>query len=413
MAYIHYKKEKIPDLKVSGLTSQVTQRFSNIVANSGITDFSPTTKVFTSDKSNRSLSYFSHGIFRFFGKFPPPIARYLIKTFTNPNDLIVDPMCGSGTSALEALLLHRKAECFDINDLCVLISRVKVTHLNKEKFMNYLHEVLRLTPNDSESSQIYKPVGLRKPEHWFFPETTKSLAKIKQAIDKLEAPRKFKDALQLAFLATVRPVSKATTQQGRLFLDVESAKRDATVFFENKAKEIIQPLSLLPKNNGVNITQKSVLSNNELVPQKTKLVICHPPYFTAYRYSRVNSLELAWLGVDHSELRKDEIREAFKLGKPEKVHNYVEDMERALRNLNNYLLPRGRLALMIGDTMIKGSYIPVTRMLINKVSDIYDVEYSALRVPRFTEASWVASQRRDGNKLGINLCDFIVILRKK
>lgn len=37
-------------------------------------------------------------------------------------------------------------------------------------------------------------------------------------------------------------------------------------------------------------------------------------------------------------------------------------------------------------------------MLIDKVSNIFDVELSTLRIPKFTEASWVASIRLRRNK---------------
>ena len=71
---------------------------------------------------------------------------------------------------------------------------------------------------------------------------------------------------------------------------------------------------------------------------------------------------------------------------------------------------------MIGDTIIKGEYVPVTRMVIDKFlennKNVF-VEKIVLRIPKFTEASWTASQRRKGDKVGINLYDFIVIFRGK
>ena len=147
--------------------------------------------------------------------------------------------------------------------------------------------------------------------------------------------------------------------------------------------------------------------------EKAQLIICHPPYFNSYKYSGVNSLELAWMGINHADIRKNEVRESFKIGKPEKVSEYVADMGRGLTNLSSYLRKDGRLALMIGDTVIRSEYIPVTKMLVHNLRNIYELEYSALRIPKFTEASWAASQRRKGHQVGINLCDLILILKKK
>lgn len=49
------------------------------------------------------------------GNFAPQIARNLILKYTKENDLILDPMVGSGTTLIEAKLLHRNAIGIDIN----------------------------------------------------------------------------------------------------------------------------------------------------------------------------------------------------------------------------------------------------------------------------------------------------------
>jgi hypothetical protein len=41
------------------------------------------------------------------GKMLPAIARYLIATYTEPGDLVADPMAGIGTTVVEAMHLHR------------------------------------------------------------------------------------------------------------------------------------------------------------------------------------------------------------------------------------------------------------------------------------------------------------------
>jgi len=412
MTHRTYNNKPIPELETSSLRGSNKVIYGKLASLARIEKFSPKVEVWTTKASNKSLSYFSHGIFRYFGKFPPPIARYLIDTYTSPRDLVVDPMCGSGTTALEALLLNRKAACYDVNPLAVLLSNVKIRKLNKSRYLEYLNEVLSSVRKKKVSSNE-ELVGLKNPSHWFLPETARSLTKIKRAIQELEAPKKYKDAIMIAFLGIVRRVSRATTQQGRLFLDAVTAEQDAIPFFEKKAKSIIEPLSLLPSAGDVACFQESVLERTpDSIIGKADLVICHPPYFNSYKYSGVNSLELSWLGVDHSTIRKDEVRESFKVGKPEKVSEYIADMSKGLKNLKSSLKKNGRLALMIGDTSIREKYIPVTKMLLDELKDDFSVELAAIRVPQFTEASWAASQRRKGGQVGIKICDFIVIMKK-
>ena len=149
--------------------------------------------------------------------------------------------------------------------------------------------------------------------------------------------------------------------------------------------------------------------------QLNKLIIVHPPYFNSYKYSSVNSLELAWMRVNHAEVRKSEVREFFKVGKAEKVSYYVDDMVKTLNNVATTLEKGGIMGLMIGDTIIKGEYIKSTQLVIDRflrANPQMSVEKVVLRVPKYTEASWTASQRRKSDKVGISLNDFIIIFRR-
>ena len=56
------------------------------------------------------------------GNFAPQIARNLILNYTAENDLILDPMVGSGTTLIEAKLLNRNAIGIDINPDAVDLS---------------------------------------------------------------------------------------------------------------------------------------------------------------------------------------------------------------------------------------------------------------------------------------------------
>jgi len=403
-------KKEVPELSVVPLNKEWEGKYKTLVEGSGVKIFSPFVEVWTSDASNKALSYFSHGIFRYFGKFPPPIARHLINKYVSDDGLVIDPMCGSGTTSLEALLLGRRAKCYDTSPLAVLISRVKVTPINGAKARKDLEEILSLI--NATKPRPVSLVGLKNPDHWFLPETIRSLFRIRQAINQVEISGSYRELFMVAFLGIVRRVSRATTQQGRLFLDVATAEKDAAPFFKKKAREIIDSVSTLPKSNNIEIEQKSIMDRSGHAEELADLIICHPPYFNSYKYSGVNSLELAWMDVDHADIRRTEIREAFKVGKPEKVVDYIADMKKGLLNLKDRLQDNGHLALMIGDTVIKEQYIPVTKMLLDELKNDYRIEHSALRIPRFTEASWAASQRRKGHQVGINLCDLIVVLKK-
>jgi DNA modification methylase len=57
------------------------------------------------------------------GNFAPQVARNLILRYSEENELILDPMCGSGTSLIEAKLLNRNSIGIDINPDAIDLSK--------------------------------------------------------------------------------------------------------------------------------------------------------------------------------------------------------------------------------------------------------------------------------------------------
>jgi DNA modification methylase len=365
-------------------------------------------QAWTAIGSNKELSYSTHGAMRFFGKFPPPIATYLINKFTKPNSLVIDPMCGSGTTAVECTLNKRLCEVFDVNPLMLLLTKVKTTPLNIKKINKEFKIIKKNYKPKKFSEKNYR--GIKNIEHWFLKDTLNSLLGIKFLIDKIKN-KNLKNFFLICFLSIVRRVSKATTQQGRLFLDIKTAQAETFSFFEKKVDKFKDSVCSLPGNKNIKIRNLSLLENKK--NYKADLVILHPPYFNSYKYSSINSLELYWMNFDHAEIRKKEIREFFKVGKIENYKKFVDDMSKCLENAFSMLKKNGHLALMMGDTTIGGEYVRVVyeTIIASKIKKS-SIKTVALRVPKYTEASWATSQRRIKKNIGITLNDFIIIFKK-
>ena len=244
--------------------------------------------------TSHQLAYATHGVFRFFGKFPPPIAAlYLLREHTREGDLVNDPMCGSGTTGVEALLSDRLGSSrrrqpprrcwlesrpgWWISEFDAAVTRVE-THYQPRSARDY----------------PFEPVGLRDPTHWFLPATSDSLRGLRMAIEA-EDSGPIQDALWVAFAGTVRRASRGTTQQGRLFLDVDTALPSTLSTFLSRAKRLRQGLSELSASSRpvVSVTETDMKLEPDLEP--APLTILHPPYFNAYRYSSVNSSSLPGL----------------------------------------------------------------------------------------------------------------------
>lgn len=378
------------------------------------------TEVWIAKGSNRANAYATHGLFRYFGKFPPSIAAHLIHAHTRPGDTVADLMAGCGTTGVECVLANRRAVLRDVNPLALLLSRVKTRYLPQaavECAVAAVGECYRpLSPTDDP----FVPVGLKHAAHWFLPATMDSLRGLRRAIFGLD-PGPIRDACCVALAATVRRVSRATTQQGRLFLDADSAVGEAWPIFSRRAEAVATAVGALPPHatdSAVDVAPHDLRHPApEALHRQADLVILHPPYFNAYRYSSVNALEMAWLGHAPQAVVPAEVREFFKVGKAEKAEFYVADMVRAVTNAAAVVRPGGVLAVMIGDTIIKGEFIPITRRLLDALCrevPSLALQRLALRVPRFTEATWVASQRRSRDRIGHNaLADYVLTWQQR
>lgn len=359
--------------------------------------------------TNAQINYSTHGVYRYFGKFPAPIAAKLIFDYTALGDLIIDPACGSGTTGVEALLSGRRALLQDVNPLSVLISKVKTTQLNEHDLVKSISELKKRFNRSKAKPFETSEIDL---EHWFLPETTRQLSRLRSSI-YCESDKDLQDFLLMAFGSIIRRVSRATTQQGRLFLDVDTAIEDIWTTFEKVADKATERIAALPKFDHVRVVQEGLLSTEQTGDPVAPLVIYHPPYFNAYKYTSINSLEMAWLNFPRKATRKNEIREFFKVGKVENAHFYIEDMVQSLKKIHRRVKSNGIVAMMIGDALIKAQHVDVTSQIINKISNIFKVEKIILRIPKFTEATWATSQRRNTTDLGVTMYDFIIVLRAK
>lgn len=214
--------------------NEMTDSKKELLSLSGLNDFAPV-QVWSACGTNMQMAYSTHGIFRFFGKFPPPIATYLINKYSKINDVILDPMCGSGTTGVESILNNRKCILNDVNDLSILLSKVKSTFIDIRRINTAFEEIKSKYRPLNESEYDFTSSYLKNYSHWFLDETVNSLRGLKYLIKQIKKTD-LRNYFEVCLASIVRRVSRATTQQGRLFLDVETAEKDALPFFIKKLK---------------------------------------------------------------------------------------------------------------------------------------------------------------------------------
>ena len=276
---------------------------------------SPKNKVDTPPSSiklsnRRNLRYGVHGLHEYRGKFFPQLVRSLInseKLESGTN--ILDPMCGSGTTLVEAEILGCNAFGVDMNPLSVLMSRAK-TLIAKSTPEDYLHQysVLRerlqnINIQDDwlsslpEKDQIYI-------KNWFAPDVYKQLGPIIRIINTT-----VDEAYSLLFKVVLSNIIRRISYQKESDLRVRMEKNSiAWDVRQEFLKELQRSHDVLlgflqePKNiKSFAVVRRGdcrVLSS--IVPNligKTDSIITSPPYATALPYLDTDRLSLYCLSL--------------------------------------------------------------------------------------------------------------------
>jgi len=91
-------------------------------------------------------------------KKPGNVIEKLIRCFTQPNDIVLDPFSGSGTVLEETIKLNRRCLAFDINPLSIFIMNNLVSKKNWQdigKKFNFIMEKLKKDSNLPKFSKIF------------------------------------------------------------------------------------------------------------------------------------------------------------------------------------------------------------------------------------------------------------------
>jgi DNA modification methylase len=71
-----------------------------------------------------------YSMHKYWGKKPHNIIRSFIECYTKEGQIVMDPFCGSGVTAIEALLAKRKAIAIDLNPIAIFITRATLLPVN-------------------------------------------------------------------------------------------------------------------------------------------------------------------------------------------------------------------------------------------------------------------------------------------
>ncbi len=288
-------------------------------------------------------NYAAHNFHAFPAKFPPQLPGEFIRHLTTTEDIVLDPMSGSGTSILEACLEGRKAIGLDIDPLAILLAKVKTTPLDKREVNRIgqliLKNAVEAVTNSSDELQnlLDGRFDRRTKEfvaYWFAPETQLELMALISEIEKIDNPD-IRDFFELIFssliitksggvslaldLAHTRPhkVKVAISSSGAYLFGEEleseiplkkrrfSIKKLRSALSEFKKGFQVNYKNLLMSAQTIEIPHVS-FGNAQHIPladDSIDLIITSPPYASnAIDYMRAHKFSLVWFGKSIGEL---------------------------------------------------------------------------------------------------------------
>lgn len=353
----------------------------------------------------------SHNIHSYTAKMIPQISRYLIERFSEKDDLVLDPFCGSGTTLLEACLLERNAVGIDINPLASLISKVKTTPLDASK----LDLAIRFLVGRLKDSGSRAMVDFPNIDYWFCEQAKEELSKIKFCIETGgEFDENIRDFMLVSFSSIIRKSSYADPRMAKTYKSKRVLKKikDGWVplplqYFEDALRRNFERITTTSINanlrnhfakvfTGDAKAAQSILKRNGI--GKVDLIVTSPPYINAQDYFRSYKLELWWLGLatpnevsclnkraigterisgfdcqnmprSQYRLLESIIRRIWSKTNPMSkrkayiVNEYFAKMETVLRMLHRALKQKGFLCIVTGNNTICEVQIPTYRIL--------------------------------------------------
>lgn len=309
----------------------------------------------------RCLRYATHGLHEYRGKFFPQLVRALINIAQVPdNGIVLDPMCGSGTTLVETRLAGRTAYGLDMNPLSVFIARVKcqALALDAESLMDAygtLQEILCTSLPDqptrkhfaalSEGDQTYL-------ERWFAAHTLMELDQVIGAVQRLPT-LELQDFYRVCLSNILRSVSWQKNDDLRVRKQVVEFRTGEVIerFLNEALRSTKIVAAFLSERSQEDLGPHTVQEADSrqatnVLPTllgKVDAVITSPPYATALPYIDTDRLSLIYLGL----LRRADhrARDGMMIGNRE-VTERCRAQYWAFYEKNKLLLPTATRALI-------------------------------------------------------------------
>ncbi len=333
-----------------------------------------------------------YGVHPYFTRRPPNVVRTYIERYSQEGDVVLDPFGGTGVTAIEALLLGRRAIHNDLNPFANFIARniadtsMTMTLPLREAFERVEQscaEALGEIEADEKAAKkwlgrVPLPENIKLPRNsdaeffhdMFTPRQLAGLALLKQTIDS-EPGGPIRDSLLLAWSASVAKLNKTflsakgraasrggssifsiyrykvasqcvelpiwETFRGR-YLNVVAAKKEILQCRQFREQQSHGSQSLDSRRDFRVLSHDAAVLSQVLEAESIDYIFTDPPYGAFISYLDLSILWNHWLGFSVS----DEIRNQETIVGGERDHteeHYKESLARSIQTCFRLLRP--------------------------------------------------------------------------
>lgn len=348
------------------------------------------------DFHGESTSYSSHDLHAFAAKFPPQLPRAFIRGLSEPGDIVLDPMMGSGTAIVESVIEGRNAIGFDLDPLALRLASAKTTPLEISEIRRFGQRVLTRA-NDLllDQNGIEKALEKRFDEktrsfinYWFQQKTQQELMALILAIEGIRDIR-LRRFLELTFSSIIVTKSGGVSlardlAHSRPHLDKTKVPKNAFDRFKRRLEKNITSLAKL-RTNG--IEPRIIPGDARAMPLDScavDLIVTSPPYANALDYMRAHKFSLVWFresvtvlselraryigservngtaytSLPHSTNRVVEQIEEKDKAKANILRKYFSEMRAVFLEMKRVLKDGCPAVLVVGPSVMRGIEVP-------------------------------------------------------
>ena len=277
--------------------------------------------------------YASHGWHPFPAKFPPQLPKFFIEHLSDVEDVVFDPMLGSGTTLVEAMRLGRRVIGCDIDPLARMIAAAKLTPIEAVKTLQTGYRIIDAAKRDywQNRDALERELSMRfdgKTEefvnYWFLPQQQLELIALLQHIEAVPAhsedsatslnQKRIRDFLRVVFSSTIiaksggvslardlahtRPHRDTNKKPNSAFAEfAKRLERNLTAYDRSRLKSQITDTPFQIRAASVEKTGLATAS--------VDLIVTSPPYANnAIDYMRAHKFSLVWFGWKIADLTK-------------------------------------------------------------------------------------------------------------